>query len=106
MCAFVVLGLVFLYQAKTLAWGTSLKWLILCQVGPKTTTQSITLLPVSDISGCVYFDRMASHHCTWQPRRIVWTLSSTFLRMVLVQTLQLRYYCKYWSTHVTYGRYS
>jgi len=25
MCAFVVLGLVFPYQAKRLAWGTSLK---------------------------------------------------------------------------------
>jgi len=26
MCAFVVLGLVFPYQAKRLSWGTSLKW--------------------------------------------------------------------------------
>jgi len=39
MCAFVVLGLVFPYQAKRLAWGTSLKWRILCQVGRKTLTQ-------------------------------------------------------------------
>jgi len=41
MCAFVVLGLVFPYQAKRLAWGTSPKWPILYQVGCKTTTQSI-----------------------------------------------------------------
>ena len=43
ICAFVVLGLVFPYWAKRLAWGTSLKWPILCQVGRKTTTQSISL---------------------------------------------------------------
>jgi len=36
MCAFVVLGVVFPYQAKRLAWGTSSKWPILCQVGRKT----------------------------------------------------------------------
>jgi len=41
MCAFVVLGLVFPYQAKRLAWGTSLKWPILCRVGRKALTQSI-----------------------------------------------------------------
>ena len=41
MCAFVVLGLVFPYQAKRLAWGASLKWPILCWVGIKTFTQSI-----------------------------------------------------------------
>jgi len=40
MCAFVVLGFVFPYQAKRLAWGTSLKWPILCWVERKTTTQS------------------------------------------------------------------
>jgi len=39
MCAFIVLGLIFPYQAKRLAWGTSLKWLIWCWVGRKTTTQ-------------------------------------------------------------------
>jgi len=38
---FVVLGLVFPYQAKRLAWGTSPKWPILCRMGHKTTTQSI-----------------------------------------------------------------
>jgi len=43
MCAFVVLGLVFPYQAKRLAWGMSLKWPILCRVGCKATTQSINL---------------------------------------------------------------
>jgi len=32
MCAFVVLGLVFPYQAKRLAWGRSPKWPILCRV--------------------------------------------------------------------------
>jgi len=40
MCAFIVLGLVFPYQAKRLAWGTSLKWPVLCRAGCKTTTQS------------------------------------------------------------------
>ena len=40
MRAFVVLGFVFLYQAKRLAWGTSSKWPILCWVGLKTLTQS------------------------------------------------------------------
>ena len=41
MCAFVVLGLVFPYQAKRWAWGLSLKLPILCWVGHKTLTQSI-----------------------------------------------------------------
>jgi len=40
MCAFVVLGLLFPYQAWRLAWGTCPKWPILCRVGCKTTTQS------------------------------------------------------------------
>jgi len=31
MCAFVVLGLVFPYQVKRLACGTSPKWPVLCQ---------------------------------------------------------------------------
>jgi len=35
MCAFVVLGLIFPYQAKKLAWGTSLKCPILYQVERK-----------------------------------------------------------------------
>jgi len=42
MRAFVVLGFVFPYQAKRLAWRTSPKWPILCRVGCKTTTQSIS----------------------------------------------------------------
>ena len=41
MCAFVVLGLVFPYQAKRLAWGTCPKLPILCQVGRKMITQSV-----------------------------------------------------------------
>jgi len=41
MCAFVVLGFVFPYQAKRLAWETSLKWPILCRVGRKAATQSV-----------------------------------------------------------------
>jgi len=41
MRALVVLGLVFPYQAKRLAWGASPKWRILCCVGRKTLTQSI-----------------------------------------------------------------
>jgi len=41
MRAFVVLGFVFPYQAKRLAWGTSPKLPILCRVGRKTLTQSI-----------------------------------------------------------------
>jgi len=46
MCAFVVLGLVFPYPAKSLAWGTSPKWPVLCRVGRKTTTlcQSMSLV--------------------------------------------------------------
>jgi len=43
MCAFVVLDLVFPYQAKRLAWRTSPKWPIMCCVERKTTTQSISL---------------------------------------------------------------
>jgi len=43
MCAFVVLGLVFPYAAKRLAWGTSPKWPILCRAGRKATTQSINV---------------------------------------------------------------
>jgi len=43
MRAFVVLGLVFRYQAKRLAWGTSLKWPILCWVGRKTLTRTRTI---------------------------------------------------------------
>jgi len=38
MRAFVVLGFVFPYQAKRLAWGTSLKRPILCRVGCGTLT--------------------------------------------------------------------
>jgi len=41
MLAFVVLGFVFPYQAKKLAWGTSPKWHILCWVGCETLYQSI-----------------------------------------------------------------
>jgi len=40
MCAFVMLVLVFPYQTKRLAWGTSQKWPILCWMGCKTTTLS------------------------------------------------------------------
>jgi len=47
MCAFVVLGFVFPYQAMRLAWGTSPKWPILCHAGRKATTQSINLLCVA-----------------------------------------------------------
>jgi len=43
MCASVVLGLVFPYQAKRLSWRTFPKWPILCWVGRKTTTQSISI---------------------------------------------------------------
>jgi len=39
MRAFVVIGLVFPYQAKRFAWTTSPNLLILCRVGHKTTTQ-------------------------------------------------------------------
>jgi len=40
MCAFVVLGFLFPYQAKRLAWGTSLKWPILCRVVHKPLTSN------------------------------------------------------------------
>jgi len=53
MCAFIVLSLVFLYWAKRVAWWMSPKWPILCRVGRKTTTQSITA------GSCAYHDR---HH--------------------------------------------
>jgi len=36
MYGFIVLGLVFPYQAKILAWGTSPKWYVFCHVGHKT----------------------------------------------------------------------
>ena len=41
--AFVVLGLVLPYQGKRLARGTSPKWRILCRVGRKTLTRSISV---------------------------------------------------------------
>jgi len=41
MCAFVLLGLVFPYQGKRMAWGTSRKWSILRRAECKTTTESI-----------------------------------------------------------------
>jgi len=44
MHAFVVLGFVFPYQAKRLAWGTCLKWPILWRVGCKTLTRSVLWL--------------------------------------------------------------
>ena len=44
MCAFVVLGFVFSYQAKRLVWEvTSPKWPILCWVGCKTLTSLVAL---------------------------------------------------------------
>jgi len=43
MCVFVVLGFVFPYQAKRLAWETSPKWPILWRMGCETLTQSINL---------------------------------------------------------------
>jgi len=57
MGAFVVLGFVFPYQAKKLAWGTSLKWPILCGVGCKTLTQSF--------SQCQYSRVMSSVMLLW-----------------------------------------
>jgi len=41
MHAFVVLGIVFPYQVKRSACGTSPKWPILCRVRRKTFTQSL-----------------------------------------------------------------
>ena len=43
MLASVVLGFIFTYQAKRLTCGMSPKWHILCRVGRKTVTQSISL---------------------------------------------------------------
>ena len=40
---FSCVSFVFLYEARRLAWGTSLKLPILCWVGCKTTTQSSSL---------------------------------------------------------------
>ena len=60
MHAFVVLGLVFSYQAKRLAWGTSPKWLILCRMGRKTTTHSmaVQLYICADLSTWVAGDEL------------------------------------------------
>jgi len=55
MCAFDVLGLVFPYQAKRLAWGMSPKSPILCRVGRKILTQSINQVTQIDVEmaiGC------------------------------------------------------
>jgi len=60
MHAFVVLGLVFPYQAKRLAWGMSLKWPILCRVGHKT--QSVSQCHSSDSIGCI---GKVTLHWTW-----------------------------------------
>jgi len=46
MHAFVVLGFVFPYQAKRLAWRTYPKLPILCQMGRQTVTQSISFFVV------------------------------------------------------------
>ena len=51
ICAFVALSLVFPYQVKRLAWGTSPKWPILCRVGRNTTTQWISLVGVLSVAG-------------------------------------------------------
>jgi len=68
MCAYVVLGFVFPYQAKLLACRTSPKWPILCRVGCKTTTQSInqsikqTIVYISCIS-CVFIAISLTNFC-------------------------------------------
>ena len=46
MCAFVLLRLVFPYQAKRMAWGTSRKWSILRRAERKTTSQPINVGPI------------------------------------------------------------
>jgi len=43
MCGFIVLSLVFPYQAKRFCWGTSPKWAVFCWTGHRTA-QSINLL--------------------------------------------------------------
>jgi len=50
MHAFVVLGLVFAYQAKRLVWGTFTKWPIVCGVGHKTLTQSVNPVTLATVS--------------------------------------------------------
>jgi len=49
-----VLGLVFPYQARRLAWGTSPKWPVLCRVGRITGTQSINQSIIMDRSDAVF----------------------------------------------------
>jgi len=51
MCAFVVLGLVFPYQAKRLAWGNVSEMIILRQVGCKNHN-SIKGCS-ADVQGCL-----------------------------------------------------
>jgi len=63
MCAFVVLGLVFPYQAKILAWGTSLKWLVLCRVESKNHN-SIKQCWASSFLHWLLVER-ASHPLLW-----------------------------------------
>jgi len=50
MCAFVVLGFVFPFQAKRLAWGTSSEWPISCRVGHKPQLNQWIVL--ADNAGC------------------------------------------------------
>ena len=47
----------FLYQSKRLAWGTCLKWPILCRVGCKTLTQSISVYVCVCACVCMWLDR-------------------------------------------------
>jgi len=44
MCAFVVLGLVFPYQAKRLVWGTSPKWLFCVEWDIKPVLGTVPLI--------------------------------------------------------------
>jgi len=80
MHAFVVLCLVFQSQAKRLAWKTSLKWPILCRVGHKTLTQSISVPFVLNVfifsakpQFFVSYLTLSCGHCRMMSKRMCWT---------------------------------
>jgi len=64
MNAFIVLGLVFPYKAKRLAWETSPKWPVLCWVGHNTLNQSTNQLRISVTLWSRYCSRPAVYACS------------------------------------------
>jgi len=95
MRAFVVLGLVFSYQAKRLAWGTSPKWPILRH---KTTTKSIKAGLVFVVWSAVKRRCMSLHdmvtpasHASWWVLAASSTLKTRCRESFLCSILHTRY---------------